>query len=72
MAGLLGVAENSPMARVLARRMLRKNPVRFSERKAPAARTSLLIVLATLVVGGGVGWLASIGSWRGIAALLHL
>jgi hypothetical protein len=71
MAGLLGVAENSPMARVLARRMLRKNPVRFSERKAPAARTSLLIVLATLVVGGGVGWLASIGSWRGIAALLH-
>jgi hypothetical protein len=72
MAGLLGVAENSPMARVLARRMLRKNPVRFSERKAPAARTSMLIVLATLVVGGGVGWLASIGSWRGIAALLHL
>jgi hypothetical protein len=72
MAALLGVAENSPMARVLARRMLRKNPVRFSERKAPAARTSLLIVIATLVVGGGVGWLASIGSWRGIAALLHL
>jgi hypothetical protein len=71
MAALLGVSEGSPMARVLARRMLRKNPVRFSERKAPAARTSLLIVLATLVVGGGVGWLASIGSWRGIAALLH-
>jgi hypothetical protein len=72
MASLLGVAEDSPIARVLARRMLRKNPVRFTERQAPAARTSLLIVIATLVIGGGVGWLASIGSWRGIAALLHL
>jgi hypothetical protein len=72
LAKVLGVAEDSPIARVLARRMLRKNPVRFSERKAPPARTSLLIVVATLIVGSGVGWLASIGSWRGIAALVHL
>lgn len=72
MAGLLGVAEESPIARVLARRMLRKNPVKLSERKAPPAKTSFLIVLATLVVGGGVGWLASEGSWRAIARLLHL
>jgi len=72
MAGLLGVAEDSPVARVLARRILRKNPVKLRDRQAPAARTSLMIVLLTLVLGGGVGWLASIGSWRGIAHTLHL
>jgi hypothetical protein len=59
MAGLLGVAEDSPIARVLARRLLRKNPVRFSERKAPPARLSLLIVLVALVLGGGIGILVS-------------
>ncbi len=72
MAGLLGVADDSPIARVLARRMLRKNPVKLSERKAPPARTSMLIVLATLVGGGGIGWLASEGSWHAIARVLHL
>jgi hypothetical protein len=72
MAGLLGVADDSPIARVLARRMLRKNPVKLSERQAPPARTSLMIVVATLVVGGGVGWLASESSWRAVAHLLHL
>jgi hypothetical protein len=72
MASLLGVAEDSPIARVLARRMLRKNPIKLSERQAPPARTSLLIVLATLVGGGGIGWLASEGSWHAIARLVHL
>jgi len=72
MAGLLGVAEDSPLARVLARRMLRKNPVRFVDRQAPPARVSLLIVVLTLVVGGGVGWLLSSGSWNAIARMLHL
>ncbi len=72
MAALLGVADESPIARVLARRMLRKNPVKLSERKAPPAKTSLLIVLATLVGGGGIGWLASAGSWHAIARMLHL
>ena len=72
MAGLLGVADDSPIARVLARRMLRKNPVKLRERQAPPAKTSLLIVLVTLVLGGGVGWLASLGSWRNIAHALHL
>jgi hypothetical protein len=72
MASLLGVDESSPVARVLARRMLRKNPVRLRDRKAPPARTSVLIVVLTLVVGGGVGWLASAGSWRAVAHMLHL
>jgi hypothetical protein len=72
MAGLLGLPETSPIARVLARRLLRKNPVGIRDRPAPPARTSLLIVLATLVIGGGVGWLASVGSWPAILRLLHL
>lgn len=72
MAGLLGLAEDSPIARVLARRLLRKNPVKLSERKAPPPRTSLLIVLITLVLGGGVGWLASAGSWPAALRMLHL
>lgn len=72
MAGLLGVEEESPIARVLARRMLRKNPLKLTERQAPPARTSLLIVLVTLVVGGGVGFVASAGSWNAVAHMLHL
>jgi len=72
MAGLLGVSDDSPIARVLARRMLRKNPVKLTERQAPPARTSLLIVLVTLVLGGGVGFVASAGSWNAIAHMLHL
>ena len=72
MAGVLGVSDDSPIARVLARRMLRKNPVKLRDRQAPPAKTSLLIVLVTLALGGGVGWLASIGSWNGIARAFHL
>jgi len=72
MAGVLGVSDDSPIARVLARRMLRKNPVKLRDRQAPPAKTSLLIVLVTLALGGGVGWLASIGSWSGVARALHL
>lgn len=72
MAELLGVPAESPIARVLARRMLRKNPVRIRDRQAPPARTSLIIVLATLVLGGGVGWLASSNHWHAILRALHL
>ena len=72
MAGLLGVSDDSPIARVLARRMLRKNPVKLSERQAPPARTSFLIVLVTLALGGGVGFVASAGSWHAALHLLHL
>lgn len=72
MAGLLGVAEDSPMARVLARRMLRKNPVRFSERKAPPAHTSVFIVIAALVLGGGIGLLVWGDGLSDILRALHL
>lgn len=72
MAGLLGVREDSPLARVLARRMLRKNPTAlFSDRQAPPARTSFLIVVLTLVVGGGVGFLLSGGSLDAVLRLFR-
>lgn len=61
MAALLGVPETSRTASLLGRRLFRKNPVRFRERPAPPARISVIIVLVTLLLGGGVGWLMSGG-----------
>jgi hypothetical protein len=52
--------------------MLRKNPVKLTERQAPPARTSFFIVLITLALGGGVGFVASAGSWHAVLHLLHL
>lgn len=61
MAAIFGVAPESRLALMLAKRLLRKNPVAWRQRPAPPARISLLIVLMTLVVGGAVGWLLSSG-----------
>ncbi len=72
MAGLLGVAEDSPIAHGPAPRLLRKNPTRLVDRKAPPAKVSFLIVVLTLVIGGGVGFVLSIGSVQGVLRLLHL
>jgi hypothetical protein len=72
MAALLGVSEDSSVARVLARRILRKNPVRLRDRKAPPARVSILIMVLTLLVGGGVGWIVSAGSLKAVLHVLHL
>lgn len=60
-AGLFGVAPDSATALVMAKRLLRKNPLSFGKRPAPPARTSALIVFITLVVGAGVGWLVTGG-----------
>ena len=62
MAKLLGVPDDGAIAGVVARRLLRTNPVRFRDRKAPPARISILIALVTLALGGTVGWLLS-GGW---------
>ncbi len=61
MAAIFGVAPESRLALLLAKRLLRKNPVAWRQRAAPPARVSLLIVLVTLVVGGAVGWLLTSG-----------
>ena len=75
MAGILGVPERSAMAGVIARRLFRRNPIRFRERKAPTARISTLIILGGLVLGGTIGWLSSGGERvaRGLAhQVMHL
>jgi hypothetical protein len=67
-ASVLGMPADSEIVRVLTGRLLRKNPVRFGERPAPPAKTSLLIVAMVLAVGAGVGWFLSSGTFN---HLLH-
>lgn len=59
MAALLGIPAENELARVLARRLLRKNPVAFRQRPAPPAKTSAFIVVVVLIVGGALGWFLS-------------
>lgn len=59
MGALLGLPAENELARVLARRLLRKNPTGFRQRPAPPARTSFVIVLVVLVLGGALGWFLS-------------
>jgi len=58
-AGLLGMPAESEVARILARRLLRKAVVRLHERPAPPPRKSALIVVVVLAFGGGLGWFLS-------------
>jgi hypothetical protein len=60
-ASIFGVPPDSTLALVLAKRLMRKNPVAWQKRPAPPAGTSLLIVVATLAIGGGIGWLMTSG-----------
>ncbi len=55
MAGLLGVPEASPLALVLGKRLVRKNPAAWRERPAPPASVSITIVLIGLLLGAAVG-----------------
>lgn len=59
MAALLNIPAESELARVIARRLLRKNPVSFRQRPAPPAKTSAFIIVVVLVVGGALGWFLS-------------
>jgi hypothetical protein len=61
MAAIYGIPADSRLALVLAKRLLRKNPVAWSQRRAPPARISLLIIFITLVLGAAVGWLLTSG-----------
>lgn len=58
-AALLGLPPENELARVLARRLLRKNPTSMRQRPAPPAKTSLFIVGIVLVLGGALGWFLS-------------
>lgn len=70
-AAIFGVPEESPIARVLARRILRKNPVKLRDRPAPPARVSLLIIAVTLVLCGGVAWFFLNGGMYKLMKLFH-
>lgn len=59
MAALLGLPAENELARVLARRFLRKNPTGFRHRPAPPPRTSFVIAAVVIVLGGALGWFLS-------------
>jgi len=61
MAALLGVSETSPLALILAKRLLRSNPVSWRKRKAPPIGTSILIVIVGLLLGLAAGYVISVG-----------
>ncbi len=70
-AAIFGVPEESPIARVLARRLLRKNPTRLRDRPAPPARISLLIIAVTLLLSAGLGWFLSSGGVHMLQKLIR-
>ena len=63
-AGLLGVAPDSPLALVVAKRIVRKNPVSWQKAPAPPASVSALIMLTALAIGSAIGWLVATGRVR--------
>ncbi len=58
MAALLGVPEDNEAAVLLAKRILRRNPVAWQRRRAPRAHVSFVIVLVIAILGAAVGYLA--------------
>jgi hypothetical protein len=60
-AALLCVPEDSETALVVAKRILRRNPVAWKARPAPPVRVSVAIVVAVLVLGALAGFLAGPG-----------
>jgi hypothetical protein len=71
-ASIFGVPREGAIPLVLAKRLLRKNPVAWRARPAPPARLSLLIVLATLAVGSALGWFLSSHALQVLRLKLHL
>jgi hypothetical protein len=69
---LFKVAPGSAISMVIAKRLLRKNPVTWRARPAPTAKTSILIIALTLVAGGGIGWLLTSSLMRVLRAKLGL
>lgn len=63
-AGLFGVDPASPFALILAKRLLRKNPVAWQKKPAPPPTVSILIIVVGLAVGALIGWLVSFGYIR--------
>lgn len=62
-AALLCVPEESETALVVAKRILRRNPVGWQKRPAPSARVSFLIIAIVLLAGAAVGFLLGPGGF---------
>ncbi len=60
-AALLGTKPESELALNIAKRMLRRNPIAFRQRKAPKAPIRIAVVLVALAGGSVVGWIAGPG-----------
>jgi len=60
-AAVLGVHETNSMAPMLAKRILRRNPVSWAKAPAPSPWISAFIMIAALIVGSGIGWIISGG-----------
>jgi hypothetical protein len=63
-AALASVPADSAVALVLAKRMLRRNPVAWGAKPAPSAGFSVFFLLFALVFGSAIGWLLSSGLIR--------
>jgi hypothetical protein len=64
MASMFAVGNDSPIGRVLAKRLLRKNPRTSPQQSAPHTRGSVAIVFIVLAAVGFVGWLIATGTIR--------
>jgi len=62
MASLLGVDGDSHTALMLAKRMLRTNPLALRERPLPRAPARVAMIIFGLMVGAVVGWLLGPGN----------
>lgn len=58
-AALLCIPEDSHAALVIAKRLLRRNPVGWQQRKAPSAKISVTIAIAVALLGALAGYLLS-------------
>lgn len=63
-AVMLGLDPESTTALLVAKRILRKNPVSWRKAPAPSAGVSALIILIAVVLGSAVGWVVSAGYIR--------
>jgi hypothetical protein len=61
-AALLCVPEDSETALLIAKRLLRTNPVTWQTRRAPSAKVSVGIVLLVALIGALIGFLVGPGA----------
>ncbi len=61
-AALMGVADDSRLALVLGKALMRRNPATWSKREAPPARLRVFLIVIAVLFGTVVGWLVGPGA----------